>query len=44
MNFFIAEAWADGAAAAQGEPGLAGFIPLILIFVLFYFLLIRPQA
>ncbi|ADD69213.1 preprotein translocase, YajC subunit [Denitrovibrio acetiphilus DSM 12809] len=32
---------ADG-AAAQGSP-LAPFIPLILIFAIFYFLLIRPQ-
>ena len=42
MNFFISDAFAEG-AAAQGEPGFMGFIPLILIFVLFYFLLI-PQA
>ena len=25
------------------DPGIAQFIPLILIFVIFYFLLIRPQ-
>ncbi|PLX71297.1 MAG: preprotein translocase subunit YajC [Denitrovibrio sp.] len=31
---------ADG--AAQGSP-IAPFIPLILIFAIFYFLLIRPQ-
>jgi preprotein translocase subunit YajC len=44
MNFFISDALAEG-AAVQGEPGgFMGFIPLILIFVLFYFLLIRPQA
>lgn len=29
-------------AAPAGSP-LAGFIPMILIFVIFYFLLIRPQ-
>jgi preprotein translocase subunit YajC len=36
---------ANGAAGAapQGGGGLAGFLPLILIFVVFYFLLIRPQ-
>lgn len=28
---------------AEGGSGLAGFIPLILMFVIFYFLLIRPQ-
>ena len=36
----IAQA-ADGAAAPGG--GLMSFIPLILIFVIFYFMLIRPQ-
>ena len=25
------------------DPGIAQFIPLILIFVIFYFFLIRPQ-
>lgn len=44
MSFFISDAMAEGAAAAQAEPGFMGFLPLILIFVLFYFLLIRPQA
>jgi len=29
--------------AAPGGGGLVSFIPLILIFVIFYFLLIRPQ-
>ena len=32
---------ANGAAPAGG--GIASFIPLILIFIIFYFLLIRPQ-
>ncbi len=37
-------AWAaDGAAAPAGMAGLAQFVPLILIFIVFYFLLIRPQ-
>ena len=47
MSFFISNALAEGPAGAAGAPpdgGLMGFIPLILIFVLFYFLLIRPQA
>jgi len=35
-------AYAAGAASSGGNP-LAGFIPMILIFVVFYFLLIRPQ-
>ncbi len=32
-----------GEAAGQGAGGFSGFIPLILMFVIFYFLLIRPQ-
>jgi len=39
MDFLIAPAHAQDGAAG----GLASFLPLILIFVLFYFLLIRPQ-
>ncbi len=35
---------ADGAAPMAGGPAAFGqFIPLILIFAVFYFLLIRPQ-
>jgi preprotein translocase subunit YajC len=37
---FISNAYAADAAAASG---LASFLPLIIIFVLFWFLLIRPQ-
>jgi preprotein translocase subunit YajC len=36
-------AWAADAAAPSGMASLAQFVPLILIFVVFYFLLIRPQ-
>lgn len=47
MSFFISDALAEGAAAAgpaaEGS-GLLGMLPLLLIFVLFYFMLIRPQA
>jgi preprotein translocase subunit YajC len=32
-----------GAAAGQGAGGLGGLIPIVLMFVIFYFLLIRPQ-
>lgn len=32
---------ANGAAPASG--GIMSFVPLVLIFVIFYFLLIRPQ-
>jgi len=34
---------ADAAAGAGGPGGLMSFLPLILIFAVFYFLLIRPQ-
>jgi len=34
---------ADAAAGAGGPGGLMSFLPLVLIFVVFYFLLIRPQ-
>ncbi|PID76803.1 MAG: preprotein translocase subunit YajC [Deltaproteobacteria bacterium] len=36
-------AYAAASPAAGGAAGLTSFIPLILIFVVFYFLLIRPQ-
>ena len=40
----IAYAMGQGGAGAQGgSGGFASFIPLILMFVIFYFLLIRPQ-
>ena len=32
-----------GAGAPGGSGGFTSFIPLILMFVIFYFLLIRPQ-
>tara|TARA_B100000427_G_scaffold37383_1_gene27032 strand:+ start:237 stop:662 length:426 start_codon:yes stop_codon:yes gene_type:complete len=38
----ISPAYAQGAGAGAGG-GLEAFLPLILIFVIFYFLLIRPQ-
>jgi preprotein translocase subunit YajC len=40
---FISEAWAQGAGAGGGSDFLVQLFPLILIFVVFYFLLIRPQ-
>ncbi|MEZ5540498.1 MAG: preprotein translocase subunit YajC [Pseudomonadota bacterium] len=42
MDFFISDAMA-AAPQGQGDP-LMSFLPLIFIFVVFYFLLIRPQA
>ncbi len=41
MDFFISNAYAQGAG---GPEGLLSLLPLVLIFVVFYFLLIRPQS
>ena len=43
MEFLISSAWAQAAPAGQADP-LTSFLPLIIIFVVFYFLLIRPQT
>ncbi|NEX20009.1 preprotein translocase subunit YajC [Thiorhodococcus mannitoliphagus] len=44
MSFFISDALAQGEpAAAAGDPFMA-LLPLVLFAVIFYFLLIRPQA
>jgi preprotein translocase subunit YajC len=37
----ISNAYAQ--AAGGGDPGLIGFLPIVLMFVLLYFLMIRPQ-
>jgi preprotein translocase subunit YajC len=40
----LAHAMGPNPSGGQGQGGgLLGFLPLILIFVIFYFLLIRPQ-
>lgn len=45
MNFLISEAWAQNAPPPGGAESVwVSMLPLILIFVVFYFLLIRPQA
>jgi len=38
LDFFIAPAWAQ-----DGGGGLFTLLPMVLIFVIFYLLLIRPQ-
>lgn len=44
MDWLISTAAAQAQApAAQGSP-LMTFLPMVLIFVVFYFLLIRPQS
>lgn len=40
---FVTPAYAQAAAAPSGAAGLASFVPLILVFVIMYFLMIRPQ-
>lgn len=42
MSFFISDAMAAG-PQGQADP-LTSFLPLIIIFIVFYFLLIRPQS
>ena len=39
----LAYAMGQGGEAAGGAGGFASFVPLILMFAIFYFLLIRPQ-
>jgi preprotein translocase subunit YajC len=44
-NIFVSDAFAQGAeAAAQEGFSFSSFVPLILIFGIFYFLIIRPQS
>lgn len=40
---FVTPAFAQTAAAPSGAASIASFAPLILIFVIMYFLMIRPQ-
>lgn len=40
--FNLAYAMGSG-GAGEGQGGLGAFVPLIIIFAIFYFLLIRPQ-
>lgn len=44
LDFFITSAYAQDAAGntAQANP-IAAFAPFIIIFVIFYFLMLRPQ-
>lgn len=45
LGLLITEAYADTPAAAPtAGDSLMGFLPLILIVVVFYFLVIRPQS
>ena len=40
---FVTPAYAQAAAPAGGVASLGSFLPLVLIFVIMYFLMIRPQ-
>jgi preprotein translocase subunit YajC len=40
---FVTPAFAQTAGAAPAGAAIAQFLPIVLIFVIFYFLLIRPQ-
>lgn len=45
-GMFISPAYAQTASGAGSQGGLAGFLslaPLVLVFIVFYFLMIRPQ-
>lgn len=42
MSFFINDAMAQ-AAGTGPQGGLLAFLPMVALFVIFYFLLIRPQ-
>ena len=44
MRWFVAEAFAQTEGGRPGGfGGLVGFLPLVLIFALFYMLILRPQ-
>ena len=47
-NFFISDAFAQAAdavaPAATNEFSFSSFVPLIAIFAIFYFLIVRPQT
>jgi preprotein translocase subunit YajC len=44
INVFISNAYAQAApAAASSDSGLLGMLPLVLMFVVLYFVMIRPQ-
>ena len=40
---FISNAYAQAAAPASGASSLMQFLPLVLMFVVLYFIMIRPQ-
>lgn len=43
MDFLISNAWAEAQASGAGAS-LVSLLPLVILFVVFYLLLIRPQT
>jgi preprotein translocase subunit YajC len=43
MPSFISQAFAQDATGGAASASILQFLPLVLIFVVFYFLMIRPQ-
>ena len=43
MDFLISNAYAQAADAAAQQNPLISFLPLLVLFAVFYFMLIRPQ-
>ncbi len=43
FDFILSSAYAEAAAPAAQNP-LASFAPLMIVFVIFYFLVLRPQG
>ena len=43
MGYLISDAWAQAGAPATTQESMLGFLPLVVLFVVFYFFLIRPQ-
>ena len=43
LDFLISPAYAQSAPAAGAGADLLSFLPLVAIFVVFYFLMLRPQ-
>lgn len=44
LSLIISDAQAADPAPAGAAGGLMSFLPLVIIFIIFYFLLIRPQT
>lgn len=45
MSFFISDAFAEAAPAAAQQPSMIeALLPFAILFIVFYFLLIRPQS